>query len=151
MLAQRCRLQYKIGSMSFGRAQHNQHWLRNYIKYTNCVNFGCDMGKYSTGSMNRMWAFRRIPYSLNEWCIFPYRNEQHKCVFPTIKSHMTWLQYIAVHNFRKSAIWVDNEKSLMVKTTAHEKKRILNSTSNSMALSQCCYNVATTSYMMGQL
>ena len=29
----------------------------------------CDIGKYSTRQMNKVWAFRRTPYSLDECCI----------------------------------------------------------------------------------
>ena len=34
--------------------------------------FECDIGKYSTCSMNKVWAFRRTLYSWNMCCIFPY-------------------------------------------------------------------------------
>ena len=32
--------------------------------------FQCDKEKYSTCSMNKVWAFRQTPYLLNMCCIF---------------------------------------------------------------------------------
>ena len=60
--------------------------------------FECDMGNYSTRSMNKVWAFRRAPYSLNMCCIFTYRtrNEQ-RLYFLTRSSHTyTRLPYIVL-------------------------------------------------------
>ena len=52
--------------------------------------FECDMRKYSTCPMNKVWAFRRTPYSLDMCCIFTYctKNEQ-RLYFLTRSSH-TW-------------------------------------------------------------
>ena len=55
-------------------------------------------GKYNTSSMDKVWAFRRIPYSLNECCIFTYhtKNEQ-RLYFLTQSSHTScaWHTYKA--------------------------------------------------------
>ena len=34
--------------------------------------FECGIGKYSTRPRNKVWAFRRTPYSLDMCCIFSY-------------------------------------------------------------------------------
>ena len=54
--------------------------------------FECDIGKYGTRSMNKVWAFRIPSYSLDECCIFPYCTNTNS---HTIKLHtcMTWLPY----------------------------------------------------------
>ena len=45
------------------------------LENTNVVHFSCDMGKYSTCPMNKVFAWRLTPYSLDECCIFPYRTQ----------------------------------------------------------------------------
>ena len=52
--------------------------------------FEWDMGKYSTRPMNKVWAFRRTPYSLDMCCIFHYRTKnEHRLYFLTRSGH-TW-------------------------------------------------------------
>ena len=44
--------------------------------------FECGIGKYSTRPRNKVWAFRRTPYSLDMCCIFPYRTKMKTvCIF----------------------------------------------------------------------
>ena len=45
------------------------------IRYANGGHFSCDMAKYSTRPMNKVWAFRRTPFSLDKCFIFPYRTQ----------------------------------------------------------------------------
>ena len=57
---------------------------------THVIHFPCYVGKYSTRPMNKMIACRLTPYSLDECCIFPYRNFKNVYlivfpVFPTAK------------------------------------------------------------------
>ena len=59
----------------------------------------CDMGKYSTRSMNEVWAFRRTSYSLNMCCIFPYRTKNEQRLYLLTRSSRTWHTY---HNCAES-------------------------------------------------
>ena len=52
--------------------------------------FGCDVGKYSTCPMNKMWAFRRTPYSLDICCIFQYRTKNEQLLYFLTRSSHTW-------------------------------------------------------------
>ena len=58
----------------------------------------CDMGKYSTRPMCKVWAFRRTPCTLDECCVsFHCAKNEQRLYFLRGSSH-TWLQllYIAV-------------------------------------------------------
>ena len=63
------------------------HWAcasDRHHKISKRCSFECDMGKYSTRSMNKVWALRRTPYSLSECCIFTYRTKnEHRLYFLT--------------------------------------------------------------------
>ena len=44
--------------------------------------FDCGIGQYSTRPRNKVWAYRRIPYSFEMTCIFPYRTKMNTvCIF----------------------------------------------------------------------
>ena len=59
----------------------------------------CDMGKYSTRSMNKVWAFRRTPCSLNMCCIFTYGTKNGQSLYFLTRSSHTWhmLPYIVLN------------------------------------------------------
>ena len=61
--------------------------------------FECDMGKYSTRSMHKVWAFRRTPCSLNMCCIFTYRTKNVQRLYFLTRSPHTWhiLPYIVLN------------------------------------------------------
>ena len=44
---------------------------------TNVVHFSCDIGKYITCLMRKVFAQGLTPYSLSECCIFPYRAQMN--------------------------------------------------------------------------
>ena len=55
--------------------------------------FECDMGKYNTSPMNKVWAFRRTPYSLDMCCIFPYLTRNEQRLYFLARSSHTWHNY----------------------------------------------------------
>ena len=60
--------------------------------------FECDMGKYSTRPMKKVWAFRRTLYSLDMCYIFPYRTKNEQRLYFLTRSSHIWhdCQIIAV-------------------------------------------------------
>ena len=60
-------------------------WTTMYVSYVtrdlvvwenkNVVYFSFNMGKYNARPMNKVLAFRRAPYSLDDGCIFLYRTQ----------------------------------------------------------------------------
>ena len=63
--------------------------------------FECGMGKYSTRSMNKVWAFRRTPCLLNMCCIFTYRTKnEHRLYFLTRSTHTWHIQPYIVLNLQ---------------------------------------------------
>ena len=58
--------------------KHKLQILQNKI----CKRCSFECGKYSTRPRNKVWAFRRTPYSLDMCCIFPYRTKMNTvCIF----------------------------------------------------------------------
>ena len=53
--------------------------------------FECDMGKYSSRSMNKVFVKRLTPSLLNMCCIFAYRIKITYVFSHTIKSHMRFI------------------------------------------------------------
>ena len=93
--------------------------------------FECDMGKYSTRSINKVWAFRRTPYSLdmccishierkiNNVCIFSHDQVMHHIKLPyivlnlqleydrrLIPQHSVWeVRYISLQSLIRRPYW----------------------------------------------
>ena len=75
------------------------HSLRDHLYHTDLYRIhgvwwyanAVHLKKYSTRPMNKVWAFRRTPYSLDMCCIFTYRkeNEQRLYILTRLLSHIT--------------------------------------------------------------
>ena len=48
------------------------------------------IGKYSTRSTNKVWAFRQTPYLLNMCCIVTYRTKKEQRLYFLTRSSHTW-------------------------------------------------------------
>ena len=64
--------------------------------------FKCDMEKYSTRSMNKVWTFRRTPYSLVTCCMFPDCPKNEHCfIFShsvmSVTHDTTAIHYSSIH------------------------------------------------------
>ena len=84
-----CRRQTSVITCTYSSNQLRLYRVRPN-KICKRFSFECDMGKYSTRSMNKVWAFGRTPYSFDECCIFQYRTKyEQRLYFLTRKRH-TW-------------------------------------------------------------
>ena len=79
------------------------------------------MGKHSTHPMNKVWAFRRTPHSL-DMCVFSNiaRKMNNVCIF----SHDQVTHDITAVHCSLSAIWADTGIHLIVKITAQSVRNV---------------------------